>query len=75
MARRFLSWLANQAIQGYRFLILPFLGTHCRFVPSCSRYASEAIAQYGFFRGGLKTFLRLLRCHPFHSGGFDPVSK
>ncbi len=45
----------------------------CRFVPTCSAYALEAIETYGAFRGGLLALLRLLKCHPFHRGGYDPV--
>jgi putative membrane protein insertion efficiency factor len=45
----------------------------CRFVPTCSEYAYQAIDKYGCFKGGRMAILRLLRCHPFHPGGFDPV--
>jgi putative membrane protein insertion efficiency factor len=60
-------------IQGYRLLISPWLGNHCRFYPSCSCYAHEAIATYGARRGAWLALRRLLRCHPWHSGGFDPL--
>ena len=60
-------------IRVYRFLISPVLGNHCRFHPSCSSYALTAIEQYGALRGCWMGLRRLLRCHPWHPGGFDPV--
>ncbi len=60
-------------IRGYQALLSPLLGTHCRFYPSCSEYAYQAIAKHGFFRGTAMGMRRLLRCHPFHEGGIDPV--
>ena len=60
-------------IRCYQYLISPMLGPHCRFHPSCSQYAVEAIARYGLPRGGLLALRRLSRCHPWHPGGVDPV--
>lgn len=60
-------------IHGYQLLLSPFLGGACRFTPSCSRYAIEAIRRHGAGRGSLLTVRRLLRCHPFCRGGHDPV--
>ena len=60
-------------IDFYRCCISPLLPQSCRFYPSCSSYAREAILNYGLFRGGLLTMIRLAKCHPFHQGGFDPV--
>lgn len=60
-------------IQAYRYLISPLLGNHCRFYPSCSCYAQEAISRFGVFRGTLLAARRLSRCHPWHPGGIDPV--
>ena len=57
----------------YKRFISPLLPPMCRFEPTCSVYASEAIAKHGLFRGGWLAFKRLCRCHPFHAGGFDPV--
>ncbi len=60
-------------LQLYRVLISPFLGPCCRFVPSCSEYASQAVRRHGPVRGSWMALRRLLRCHPLHSGGWDPV--
>jgi len=60
-------------IEAYRLVLSPFLGGQCRFEPSCSRYGAEAIARHGAWRGTVLTVRRLLRCQPFHPGGFDPV--
>jgi putative membrane protein insertion efficiency factor len=60
-------------IAGYRLALAPFLGGFCRFVPSCSVYAEEAVRRHGAVRGLRLAALRLSRCHPFHRGGLDPV--
>ncbi|MCG3777774.1 MAG: putative membrane protein insertion efficiency factor [Nitrospira sp.] len=60
-------------LAGYRSWISPFLGQACRFEPTCSEYASVAIGQYGVLRGLKLAGCRLLKCHPFHPGGVDPV--
>ncbi len=61
------------ALRFYRRWISPLLGPHCRFHPSCSAYAEEAVARFGPVRGVGLGVWRLLRCHPFHPGGLDPV--
>lgn len=60
-------------IDFYRFFISPLLPQSCRFYPSCSTYAREAILTHGIVVGSLLTTKRLLKCHPFHQGGVDPV--
>jgi len=60
-------------IRGYQRFISPALPASCRFSPSCSQYSLEAIERYGVLRGGWLGARRLVRCHPFNPGGFDPV--
>nr|WP_320011648.1 membrane protein insertion efficiency factor YidD [uncultured Desulfobulbus sp.] len=59
--------------KGYQYVISPLFPPVCRFVPSCSQYAIEAVSKYGVFRGTLLAAWRILRCHPFSRGGYDPV--
>jgi putative membrane protein insertion efficiency factor len=60
-------------IAGYRLLLSPLLGASCRFYPSCSAYAGEAIDMHGALKGTCLALRRLVKCHPWHPGGFDPV--
>ncbi|HEY9625894.1 MAG TPA: membrane protein insertion efficiency factor YidD [Coleofasciculaceae cyanobacterium] len=60
-------------LKGYQLLISPLLLHTCRYYPSCSQYGLEAIERFGARRGGGMALRRLLRCHPFHPGGYDPV--
>ena len=60
-------------VRAYQYVVSPMLGPHCRFHPSCSHYAVEAIQLHGLPRGGLLALRRLSRCHPWHPGGVDPV--
>jgi putative membrane protein insertion efficiency factor len=60
-------------IRVYQYTLSPLLGPSCRFYPSCSEYAHQAITRHGPFRGLLLALKRILRCHPFHPGGVDPV--
>ena len=60
-------------VDAYRVLLSPLLGGFCRYEPSCSRYAEEALRRHGALRGSGLAARRLLRCHPFRPGGFDPV--
>jgi len=61
-------------LQAYKRFVSPLLPRACRFEPTCSRYGYEAVARYGVMRGSYMALRRLLRCHPFHPGGFDPVT-
>ena len=74
---RFLEQLPSRILRGlirlYQLLLSPLLGNRCRFHPSCSHYAMEAVGRFGVLKGGWLTLVRLSRCHPFHPGGFDPV--
>lgn len=60
-------------IKVYRWCLSPFVGQHCRFHPTCSAYAEEAIVTHGSLRGSWLALRRLLKCHPWHSGGVDTV--
>jgi putative membrane protein insertion efficiency factor len=66
---RFALWV----IQFYRFAVSPLLGSNCRYAPTCSAYTMVALQRFGFFKGLGLGARRVLRCHPWHEGGFDPV--
>jgi putative membrane protein insertion efficiency factor len=68
-----MKWLLIGLVKLYQRLISPLLPPSCRFYPSCSAYAHQALLKHGAFKGGALTAGRLLRCHPFHPGGIDPV--
>ena len=65
--------IAISALKGYRYFLSPFFGQHCRFHPTCSAYAMEAIETHGTVRGVVLATKRLARCHPLSEGGLDPV--
>jgi len=65
--------VAAKVFRGYKLVISPWLPPACRYVPTCSEYAIEAIERYGLFKGIGRAVSRLLRCHPLHNGGFDPL--
>jgi uncharacterized protein len=70
-----MTWVTRLAIAGvdaYRLTLSPILGSRCRFAPTCSDYARQALVTHGAIRGSWLAARRLLRCHPFHPGGFDP---
>lgn len=66
------AWLLVGLVRLYQLTLGWFLGGHCRFQPSCSNYAIEALRIHGAFRGALLAARRVSRCHPFHPGGYDP---
>lgn len=61
------------SIRGYQKFISPFLPQSCRFYPSCSQYAVLALEKYGVMKGSFLAVKRILKCHPFHPGGYDPI--
>ena len=65
--------LALKLVRVYKLIVSPWLPAACRFTPTCSEYASDAIKEFGLVRGVVRAAGRLLRCHPLHRGGFDPV--
>jgi hypothetical protein len=73
--RQLAKLVVLQLLRGYKWAVSPLFPPACRFVPSCSEYAMEAVERYGALRGGGMAFLRLMRCHPFAHGGHDPVVK
>ncbi|MCL5023168.1 MAG: membrane protein insertion efficiency factor YidD [Nitrospirae bacterium] len=60
-------------LKAYKYLLSPFFPPACRYLPTCSAYAADAVRRYGTLKGGYLAVKRLLRCHPFHPGGYDPV--
>lgn len=68
-----MKWICLGLIAAYRLCISPLVGPACRFYPSCSVYARDAIVKHGVLRGAGMACWRLLKCHPFHPGGMDPV--
>ena len=60
-------------VRAYQICISPYIGAHCRYTPTCSAYFIEAVDKYGALKGGWMGIKRILRCHPGHPGGYDPV--
>lgn len=71
--RRTMKSVLLALLDGYRLLLSPFFGSQCRFYPTCSQYAREAIELHGSARGSWLAVKRIARCHPWHPGGVDPV--
>ncbi|GAB4391889.1 MAG: membrane protein insertion efficiency factor YidD [Gammaproteobacteria bacterium] len=71
--KQFITKLSLWLITLYRWFISPVIGTHCRFYPSCSQYMLLAIKRFGIYHGLILGSKRLAKCHPWHSGGLDPV--
>jgi putative membrane protein insertion efficiency factor len=67
------AWLASLPVRAYRLIGSPWVGRHCRFLPTCSEYALEALERHGCLRGSWLTVRRILRCRPGGGHGFDPV--
>jgi putative membrane protein insertion efficiency factor len=72
-AKNLMKNILIQSIRGYRTFISPLFPPTCRFQPTCSQYAIEAIERFGTIEGSYLAAKRILRCHPFHPGGYDPV--
>jgi hypothetical protein len=73
--RQIAKLVALQLLRAYKWAISPLLPPACRYVPTCSEYAMEAVERYGALRGGVMALARLMCCHPFVRGGYDPVVK
>ncbi len=68
-----MKYILIYAIKIYQFAISPLFPASCRFHPTCSNYSIEAISLHGIFKGTYLSIIRILKCHPFHKGGYDPV--
>jgi uncharacterized protein len=75
MMRQLAQRVTLHLLRGYKAIVSPLFPPACRYVPTCSEYAMEAVERFGAVRGGLLAVRRLLRCHPFVKGGYDPVVK
>ena len=73
--KHFAKFVTLKLLRAYKWAISPLLPTACRYVPTCSEYAMEAVERYGALRGGWMALARILRCHPFARSGYDPVVK
>ncbi len=72
---KILSNILIAIIKVYRLTISPFIGSHCRFNPTCSQYGIDALSAHGPYKGIFLIFKRIIKCHPFNKGGMDPVVK
>jgi len=69
------TYIVIKLIKCYKFLLSPLIGDSCRFFPSCSDYCIQSFETFGFFKGSYLSLKRILSCHPWNNGGFDPVEK
>ena len=69
------TYIIIVAIKVYRYLVSPLLGNSCRYLPTCSEYSIEALKTFGFFKGLFLSIKRILSCHPWKDGGYDPIKK
>ena len=72
---KFLIYILIRLIKGYKFLISPLLGNSCRYFPTCSEYSIEALNEFGLVKGIYLSLKRIISCHPWGKGGFDPIKK
>ena len=70
-----LTYIAYLIVKAYQVVVSPFLGTNCRYNPTCSAYALEALKKFGILKGGLLSIKRVAKCHPWGGSGHDPVPK
>ena len=75
LLKKILTNFLVAAIKVYRLTVSPFIGSNCRFDPTCSQYGVESLQAHGPYKGTLLIFKRLIKCHPFNKGGVDPVVK
>ena len=73
MINKFLTFFVISLINLYKYLISPFLGNNCRFLPTCSEYTKEAIIKFGLIKGTSLGFKRIIKCHPWGKSGHDPI--
>ena len=73
--KQFAKFVTLQILRAYKWAVSPMFPPSCRYVPTCSEYAIEAVERYGAVRGGWMAIVRVLRCHPFVRGGYDPVTR
>lgn len=73
--RNAITWLLLKLIRLYQLLLSPLLGQNCRFYPTCSNYAQQALKQHGLLKGTVLSVKRIVKCHPLHPGGIDEVPK
>ena len=69
------TYILIVVIKVYRYLVSPLLGNSCRYLPTCSEYSIEALKTFGFFKGLFLSIKRILSCHPWKDGGYDPIKK